>query len=268
MNKNIILVITVLILVYLLQIAVSKYESKMYRNFRNNKIEKFETLPITTIKSFEPQQGDSSTIITIEGQGLDLINEVIFSTDEGTNVECLIFDDRTDSKIKILPPSLSELSKTIQEVRDIINRGVEVGLKTNISLIGSMGQKQELAALKFYYIDKINYIDNCPKLEEPTTINEDEVINLEQEVILNKETPGSDMEFIKEILPRRLEELNNLIVEQEATIKRYNEIKDGNDEDYLNQILALNALENLKKEYNIQRYNIHQTMKERYNYSF
>ena len=49
--------------------------------------------------------------------------EILFN-----GVECVIFEDRTDTEIKILPPSLGELGKTIQEVRTIMNEGKSIGL--------------------------------------------------------------------------------------------------------------------------------------------
>ena len=52
-------------------------------------LENFQGVDITQIKSFEPRQGDSSTVITITENGLDYIGEVLFN-----GRECLIFDDR------------------------------------------------------------------------------------------------------------------------------------------------------------------------------
>ena len=43
---------------------------------------------------------------------------------------------------------------------------------------------------------------------------------------------------------------------------------DNNNIEYLSKIQALETLNNMKKEYNIQRYNIHKTIGKRYEYSF
>ena len=270
-NKNLMLVVTIIILIIIIQTLIEKYEKKLYRNFRNTNIENFQGVDITQIKSFEPRQGDSSTVITLTGNGLDYIGEVLFN-----GRECLIFDDRKDNEIKILPPSLNELGKTIQEVREIMNEGKEIGLAVNdIKIIRKnnagdniLDDKRDLPGIVFHYIDKINYVDNCPKIEEKPK-EEPELLDLVEEVEIGGENPGSDMEFIKEILPNKMAKLEKLIEEQRNKIQYYESLNvDNNNIDYLSQIQALETLANLKKEYNIQRYNIHLTMKDRYGYSF
>ena len=270
-NKNLMLVVTVIILIIIIQTLIEKYEKKLYRNFRNTNIENFQGVDITQIKSFEPRQGDSSTIITITGNGLDYIGEVLFN-----GRECLIFDDRKDGEIKILPPSLNELGKTIQEVREIMNEGKEIGLAVkDIKIIRKnnagdniLDDKRDLPGIVFHYIDKINYVDNCPKIEQKPK-EEPELLDLVEDIETGGENPGSDMEFIKEILPNKMAQLEKLIEEQRNKIQYYESLNvDNNNIDYLSQIQALETLANLKKEYNIQRYNIHLTMKDRYGYSF
>jgi hypothetical protein len=270
-NKNLMLVVTVIILIIIIQTVIEKYEKKLYRNFRDTNIENFQGVDITQVKSFEPRQGDSSTIITITGNGMDLIGEVLFN-----GRECLIFDDRKDNQIKILPPSLNELGKTIQEVREIMNEGKEIGLEINdIKIIRKnnagdniLDDKRELTGIVFHYIDKINYVDNCPKIEEKPK-EEPELFDLVDDIETGGENPDSDMEFIKEVLPNKMLQLEKLIEEQRNQIQYYESLNvDNNNIDYLSQIQALETLANLKKEYNVQRYNIHQTMKDRYGYSF
>ena len=280
--QNLIIVITVILLIFIIQITIDNYDKEntykinnihnVNNTNRNNLVENFAGVDATNITSFEPRQGDSSTIVTITGSGLDHIGEVTFE-----DVECIIFEDRTDTEIKILPPSLTELGKTIQEVRDIMNKGEDIGLPIKkIKILRRMNiTKQDglstsdaiiLDGIRFHYIDKINYLDNCPKLEEQP---KPEPEPIEEEVDINREVSGSDMEFVKEILPKKMKQLQVLIDKQNEIINYYEALNiDNNNIEYLSKIQALETLNNMKKEYNIQRYNIHKTIGKRYDYSF
>lgn len=277
-TKNLIIVIAVLLLFIVIQSKINFYENKLFHNFRNNKIENFQdSVDVTNISSFEPRQGDGSTIITVKGVGLDFIGEILFN-----GVECVIFEDRTDTEIKILPPSLGELGKTIQEVRTIMNEGKSIGLPIeDIKLIrrnrdGSAPNITQndgitptdalnLDGIIFYYIDKINYLDNCPVLPEPEVVEEEEITEIEEAT----EIPGTDMHFFKELLPQKMKKLQDLIDKQNETINYYESLNvDNNNIEYLSELQALESLKNLKKEMNIQRYNIHNTISDRYNYHF
>jgi len=281
--QNLIIVITVILLIFIIQITIDNYDKENTykinnihntnnKNNRNKLVENFAGVDATNITSFEPRQGDSSTIVTITGSGLDHIGEVTFE-----DVECVIFEDRTDTEIKILPPSLTELGKTIQEVRDIINKGEDIGLPIKkIKILRRMNiTKQDgispsdaiiLDGIRFHYIDKINYLDNCPKLEEPPKPEPEPIV---EEVDINREVSGSDMEFVKEILPKKMKQLQALIDKQNEIINYYEALNiDNNNIEYLSKIQALETLNNMKKEYNIQRYNIHKTIGKRYDYSF
>ena len=71
-TKNLIIVIAVLLLFVIIQSKITFYENKFFKNFRNNNIENFQdSVDVTNISSFEPRQGDGSTIITIKGVGLE-----------------------------------------------------------------------------------------------------------------------------------------------------------------------------------------------------
>jgi hypothetical protein len=281
--QNLIIVITVILLIFIIQITIDTHDKENTykinnihntnnKNNINKLVENFAGVDATNITSFEPRQGDSSTIVTITGSGLDHIGEVTFE-----DVECVIFEDRTDTEIKILPPSLTELGKTIQEVRDIINKGEDIGLPIKkIKILRRMNiTKQDglstsdaiiLDGIRFYYIDKINYLDNCPKLEEPPKPEPEPIV---EEVDINREVSGSDMEFVKEILPKKMKQLQALIDKQNEIINYYEALNiDNNNIEYLSKIQALETLNNMKKEYNIQRYNIHKTIGKRHEYSF
>ena len=279
MNKfiqNLIIVITVILLIFIIQITIDTYDKentyKINNIHTNNIIENFDGVDVTNITSFEPRQGDSSTIVTITGSGLDNIGEVLFD-----DVECVIFEDRTDTEMKILPPSLTELGKTIQEVRDIMNKGDDIGLPIKkIKILRKMNITPEdgispsdailLDSIRFHYIDKINYLDNCPKIKEPTKPEPEPIV---EEVDINNEVSGSDMEFMKETLPKKMKQLQLLIDKQNDIIKYYEALNiDNNNIEYLSKIQALETLNNMKKEYNVQRFNIHKTIGKRYDYSF
>lgn len=273
-EKNLFIVLTLISFIFLIQNAINE------SSFQNNTIEKFEGVDVTNITSIEPRQGDSSTIVTIKGSGLDLIGEVLFD-----DVECVIFENRTDSEIKILPPSLNELGKTIQEVRKIMNEGTDIGLPIdkikiirrnkdgsvpNLTLQDGIAPSDAiiLEGIKFHYIDKVNYVDNCPKLPEPEE-PEEEIPEADEVLDEQNEIAGSDMEFLKEALPRKMEKLQKLIDKQNDIIKYYESLNiDNNNIEYLSSIQALETLNNMKKEYNIQRFNIHKTIGKRYDYVF
>ena len=57
--------------------------------------------------------------------------------------------------------------------------------------------------------------------------------------------------------------------EENDIIKYYEALNiDNNNIEYLSKIQALETLNNMKKEYNVQRFNIHKTIGKRYDYSF
>ena len=160
-----------------------------------------------------------------------------------------------------------------------MNEGTDIGLSTkeikivrrnkdgkipNISKQDGIAPSDAyvLNGIIFYYIDKINYVDNCPKLPEPKAEPEEP-----EEIIDNSEVPGSDLAFLKEELPSKIKRLQELIDKQNKTIKYYESLNiDNNNIEYLTTIQALETLNNMKKEYNIQRYNLHKTISKRYGY--
>ena len=141
-------------------------------------------------------------------------------------------DVRTDNEIKILPPSLSEIGKTIEEVRKTM-RETGNGIKiTNIklgrkglddtSLSNTPKNTMTLPGAEFFYIDKEgeDWKNACPKLpnqnegeevEPPTPIDEegDEDEEGEDEVI--EEQAGTDMYFLNVTLPNLESNLNNIL---------------------------------------------------------
>ena len=82
---------------------------------RTTDIENFTQFQTTIITDFSPKDGDGSTVVTMTGRGLQHIQEVLFN-----DTECVILEDRTSSKIQIIPPALSEIGMTIEEIRKTI----------------------------------------------------------------------------------------------------------------------------------------------------
>ena len=83
--------------------------------------------------------------------------------------------------------------------------------------------------------------------EENNTVALGETINVSAEI----PEESKDLEFIWELTS----------VPQNSSI-------DNNNIEYLSKIQALETLNNMKKEYNVQRFNIHKTIGKRYDYSF
>ena len=65
-------------------------------------VESFQDFQTTIITNFTPK-GDSSTIVTIEGRGLEYIQEVF------KDIECVILENRNPQRIQVIPPALTEV---------------------------------------------------------------------------------------------------------------------------------------------------------------
>ena len=79
-------------------------------------VESFQDFQTTIITNFTPKEGDSSTIVTIEGRGLEYIQEVLFK-----DIECVILENRNPQKIQVIPPALTEVGFTIEQIRKTID---------------------------------------------------------------------------------------------------------------------------------------------------
>ena len=82
-----------------------------------------------------PFKGDSSTIVTLEGTGINNIGNIIFKNEleennNNSQAECVILDDINDTKLQFIPPSYSELGISIGDIRDKMkqNKGYEVAV--------------------------------------------------------------------------------------------------------------------------------------------
>lgn len=268
-GKSLIFVVFTLIILSLIQAIINKYSPENIENFN-------DMVYNTIITKLDPYEGDSSTIVTIEGGGLNNVGKILFN-----NVECAILENRSDSRIEIIPPSLSELGFNISDVRKSMkekNEGLKVKIsiaRRDINTLDITGNSPEdsrnvvdIQGVNFFYIDRIPYQNNCvepPQPAPPPTIEPVEIELTENPEV--EYAKGSDLEFLQKILPEKEAEIDILIGKMNKVLEE-NKEHNTNDITYLNIIQSLDALQKYKKTMNIQRYNIHNTLKDRYGYNF
>ena len=200
---NIILKCFIIISITILVVLLISYD--IYKGRSAPSIEEFSEFQTTIITGFSPKEGDSSTIVTIKGKGLGYIQEVLFN-----DVESVILEERTDQKIKIIPPAMSELGISIEEVRKTINE-TGSGIPVNIKILKKDGGKTPdtavlLPKVKFFYVDKgMNWQNQCPKEEveeiniEPPSIGPD--IETDEKETEAEFKEGTDLYFLHVTLP-------------------------------------------------------------------
>uniref|UniRef100_A0A6C0J9C4 IPT/TIG domain-containing protein n=1 Tax=viral metagenome TaxID=1070528 RepID=A0A6C0J9C4_9ZZZZ len=234
-------------------------------------IESFQDFQTTTITNFTPKEGDGSTIVTIEGRGLEYIEEVLFK-----GSECVILDNATSSKIQIIPPALTELGFTIEQIRKKIDE-TGSGIPVDVKLQKKNGGKTPLTSvllpnIVFTYIDKgANWKDNCPKVEEeiepeiPKAPAEEPDIDVSEGEAKFKE--GTDLYFLHVTLPdmeKKLETLINQMTDKLEEQKKNNPELENADK--LKLIQSMDSLLKYKQDMNILRYNIHKNLSDDYGY--
>ena len=280
LNNPLLLVIIILVILFFAEKTLYYYINKqniLLKYDKQNKtelIENFEESKIfsTLITKLDPIEGDSSTIVTIDGKNLNLVGKVLFN-----NVECAILDNREDTSIQIIPPSLNELGTNITEVRKRIKE-TKQGFRVNIKLsrrdpdtLQNKGTTPEdtmniveVPGIYFTYIDRLPYLNVCPQPEEPPAPTQQ--FELDEEIEYPK---GSDLEFLNKILPEREEKINNLINELKKIIEENkNKYVNENDTNYLETLQALDSLEKKKIQMNNHRYDIQNSLNKKYNNYF
>lgn len=279
-NNPLLIVIIILVILFLAEKTLYYYKDQenILKNFNDtqkvNLIENFEEGKIfsTLITNLDPIEGDSSTIVTIEGKNLNLVGKVLFN-----NVECAILDNREDSRIQIIPPSLSELGTNITEIRKKIKetkQGYRVNIKLSRRDPNSLENKGntpedsmnivEVPGIYFSYIDRLPYVNVCPQPEEPPAPTQQ--FELDEEISYPE---GSDLEFINKILPEREEKINKLINELKKIIKENKDkYVNENDTNYLETLQALDSLQKKKIQMNNHRYDIQNSLNKKYNNYF
>ncbi len=266
LHKSILVILTVTLLVLLICYDIHKTRTNQIENFQSD----FQT---TIITSFDPVEGDSSTTVTLRGKGLDYIEEVTFN-----DVECVILENRNDSKISIIPPAISELNITIEEVRKSIDeKGTGIPVQVKLMKKGG-GKTPETAVLLpdvvFYYIDKgANWKNQCPEQESedeepviteaPAEDPEIDAIEGEGEGASFKE--GTDLYFLHVTIPEMEGRLKKLYEDMKHKLDEQKRMSpELNDVNTLKLIQSMDSLNQYKQKMNIIRYNIHKTISDKY----
>lgn len=236
-------------------------------------VESFQDFQTTIITNFTPKEGDGSTVVTIEGKGLQYIEEVLFK-----DVECVILENRNPERIQIIPPAMTELGFTIEQIRKKIDE-TGSGMSVDVKLLKKEGGKTPDTAVLlpdviFTYIDKgANWKNQCPPEEEEEEVpdaeapgDEPDIDNSEGEASFKE---GTDLYFLHVTLPEMEEKLEKLLKEMEEKLeeqkKNTPELEDVNQ---LKLIQSMDALLKYKQEMNVLRYNIHKNMSQDYGYDF
>ena len=272
-GKSLIYIVFLLILLIVIDRFLSKLNIKEY--FEE------EQIITTNITNMIPFKGDSSTMVTLKGSGLNAIGRIIFKNDIEENSEtygeCVIIDDgRSDEEMKYIPPPISELGISLNDVRDKMKRNE--GYRVSIYLIRKDNNKIQannpnnkdnfklLQNVNFFYIDKIPYANNCPIINKPKRrLKEDENdirLSPSGEPVYKK---NGDLEFVNTILINQENKIDKTIKVLKNIIKK-NDHYQNNNMDFIKTIQALDFLDKYKKNNNSYRYNLHKRISDRYNY--
>ena len=275
-GKSLIYIVFLLILLLIIDRLLSKLNIKEY--FEE------ETIIMTNITNMIPFKGDSSTMVTLKGIGLNAIGRIIFKNDveeksTKTFSECVIIDDeRSDTEMKFIPPPISELGISLNDVRDKMkqNEGYRVSIylirkdEHNKIQANNPNDKDNFKLLQnvnFFYIDKIPYANNCPILNKPKRrVKEDENdirLSPSGEPIYKKD---GDLEFVNTILKNQENKIDKTIKVLKNIIKK-NDHYQNNNMDFIKTIQALDFLDKYKKNNNSYRYNLHKRISDRYKYN-
>lgn len=263
LHKSIIVIVIVSLVVILICYDIYKTRTNQIENFANE----FQS---TIITEFSPNEGDSSTMVTIKGRGLEYIEEVLFK-----DVECVILENRNSQKIQIIPPALSEVGMTIEEIRKKIDE-TGSGIPVQVKLMKKEGGKTlETAVLLpdvvFTYVDKgTNWKNSCPKEEE----EEEEIIITDapsvEPMIDTSEgnaefKEGTDLYFLHVTLPQMEEKLQKILKEMEDKLAEHK--KNNPELNTVNSLKIIQSMDSLlryQEEMNIIRFNIHKNIKDTY----
>ena len=262
LHKSIIVIVIVSLVVILICYDIHKTRTNQIENFANE----FQS---TIITEFSPNEGDSSTMVTIKGRGLEYIEEVLFK-----DVECVILENRNSQKIQIIPPALSEVGMTIEEIRKKIDE-TGSGMPVQVKLMKKKGGKTlETAVLLpdvvFTYVDKgADWKNSCPKEEEEEEIIITDAPALEPMVDTSEGTSefkeGTDLYFLHVTLPQMEEKLQKILKEMEDKLAEHKKNSpELNNVNSLKIIQSMDSLLRYQEEMNILRFNIHKNIKDTY----
>ena len=270
-GKALIYVVCLLVVLHIIQTLL----------YRNNK-EDFSNIKTTIVKSITPNEGDSSTVVTLKGVGFNNVSKIYFKLGSAYS-QTIILNNRNDTQIDLLPPPISELGKNIKDIRESIKenkKGIQVKVifilgKKNDKGYNDLGLTPEeegkeetvipVPKLYFYYIDRIPYQNNCPQPPEPVaepseTSDTTEVTEGNDEI----EYPeGTDLEFLNKTLEEKKNKINILYSEVAKNLDKYNNIK-ASSISQLESHQVLESLDEMKKQFNRERYHIHNYLNQEY----
>lgn len=261
-GKALIYVVFILIILHIVQYLLHKPQNL-------SPVESFQNIEQTYISKMSPSEGDSSTIVKLEGTGFDYISK-IYLQHQARIAQCVVLSNRKDVKIEFIPPPITELGMNLKDIRDNIVNNNE-GIKTNVVFIRGDHKKNidfalntsdknviKVPNLNFYYIDRIPYKNNCPVPKvapAPTEKEEPVILNAgNTDFTYEKDT---DLEFLNKILPEKQEKIKKLYNVIEKNLDKYDRLNTRNIKQ-LQQFQALESVKDMQKQFNIERYNIHQ----------
>ena len=268
-----------LIYVVCLLVGLHIIQTLLYRNNKEGFIDK--NIKTTLVDSIKPNEGDSSTVVTLKGSGFDNVSKIYFKLGSAYS-QTIILNNRNDTQIDLLPPPISELGKNILDIRENIKenkRGIEVevvfilGEKENNSNYTDLALKLDeknvvkVKELYFYYIDRIPYQNNCTIPPEPEAVaepaetnNTTEGVSGDNEIDYPEDT---DLEFLNKTLEEKQNKINLLYSEVEKNLNKYNNIK-APAISQLESHQVLESLDEMKKQFNRERYHIHNYLNQEY----
>ena len=275
-GKSLVFTVFLIVVLIIVQHLLTKYNISPPAHHKDVEpiIENFvENYAQTYVQSMTPNEGDGSTLVKLEGTNFDFVSKIYFGIDK-TFAQAIILQNRTNDKIEIIPPAITELNETILSIRENIKKKQE-GIKVDVYFVRGdpiTGQDFSLSPddentvkvenLNFYYIDRLPYQNNCPIPPPPPSET------LAQEPAetdsLPDESPidfveGSDLEFLNKTLPEREEKLNNLYSSIMKNLDKYDKLN-TNEIDTLEKMQAMETLEEVKKQFNYERYVITQNL--------
>ena len=275
-GKSLVFTVFLIVVLMIIQHLLTKYNISPPAHHKDPMptIEKFsENYAQTYVQSMIPNEGDGSTLVTLEGTNFDFVSKIYFGNGK-TLAQAIILPNRSNDKIEIIPPAITELNETILSIRESIKQKKE-GIKVDVYFIrGDPRTGQDLALdlddentvkvenLHFFYIDRLPYKNNCPIPPPPPseTLNNEpaETDSLPDDSAVEF-VEGSDLEFLNKTLPEREEKLNKLYNSIIKNLDKYDKLN-TNEVETLEKMQAMETLEEVKKQFNYERYVITQNL--------
>ena len=267
-GKSLVYTIFLIIILFTLQYFLGNTNSQQTIDHFDNPIGQ------TYIQSMIPNEGDSSTLVKLEGVGFKYVSKIYLKLGD-TYAQTIILETRSDTLIELLPPPITELGKTLLDIRRSIKNKKE-GLKVEVVFV--RGSKTEdgfkdisldtndkntvlVKDLHFYYIDKLPYQNNCekpPESQAPGPSVEPETDNLPDLPPVAYDA-GTDLEFLNKTLPEREKKLQEIYNSIMGNLDKITDLGD-NQIKQLSKLQALDSLEEIKKQFNYERYIINQEL--------